>query len=134
MQLVYFWIEKYGVLENQEINFNSGFHFEMRKDNNEYILERKKEKEKKIPKNFFEEKLENISCIVGKNGCGKTTLIDAIIKQKHFKERIGFPRYIIIFEEDNELFIAKNFVEVKIEFEIKKLENKILNKFKYIYF
>lgn len=134
MQLVYFWIEKYGVLENQEINFNSGFHFEMRKDNNEYILERKKEKEKKIPKIFFEEKLENISCIVGKNGSGKTTLIDAIIKQKHFKERIDFPRYIIIFEEDNELFISKNFVEVKIEFEITKLENKILNKFKYIYF
>lgn len=58
MQLVYFWIEKNGVLENQGINFNSGFYFKMKKDDDIYVLERKREKEKKFLKAFLEKKLK----------------------------------------------------------------------------
>lgn len=134
MQLVYFWIERNRVLENQEINLNSGFHFKIRKYNNTYILEREKEKEKKIPKSFFGEGIENISCIIGENGSGKTTLIDTIIKQKHFRKRDNFPKYIMVFEENNELFIYKNFNEIEIKFENKNLNEKGLNNFTYLYF
>ena len=106
MQLVYFWIEEYGILKEQGVNFNSGFYFEMKKDNNKYILERKKEKEKKIPNNFFGKNIENISCIIGKNGSGKTTLFESIILQKYTLGNNRISRYLSIFEEDNKLYIV----------------------------
>lgn len=106
MQLVYFWIEKNGVLENQGINFNSGFYFEMKKDDDIYVLERKRGKEKEIPKSFFGEKIENISCIIGDNGGGKTTLIRAIINSKYTREIIK--KYILVYEDSGKFYIKKN--------------------------
>lgn len=138
MQLVYFWIEKYGILENQGINFNSGFHFEMRKDNNKYILERKEEKEKKIPNNFFGKNIENISCIIGINGSGKTTLFTSIILQKYTLGNNRVSRYLSIFEEDNKLYVYKNTVEKEVSIQIPGInysfENIFIEDIKYVYF
>ena len=142
MQLVYFWIEKYGVLKEQEINFNSGFQFKMEEvedinSRKKYVLKRERDKEKKIPKNFFGKRIENISCIIGENGSGKTTLIKAIIKQKHYKKSNGAPKYISIFEENNILYKYEN---IDGEFDTKELNIKKLNEnifheeIKYIYF
>lgn len=84
MQLVYFWMEKSPIdlenLKDLEINFSSNFQFELKKDNKEYILERKCQDEKNIPNNFFGEGISNISCIIGNNGSGKTNLIKTILQ------------------------------------------------------
>lgn len=137
MQLVYFWIEKYKTLENQGVNFNSGFYFEMRKYNDKYILERKVEKEKEIPNNFFGKNIENISCIIGINGSGKTTLIESIILQKYALGNNSI-KYLSIFEEKNKLYVYKNMEIDKIDIQISginKLPEKILiEDIKYIYF
>ena len=130
MQLVYFWIEEYGILKEQGVNFNSGFHFEIKKYNDTYILERKQEKEKKIPKYFFSN-IENISCIIGENGGGKTTLIKSILNQKSNKNLIG--NYLSIFEENNQFFIHSNLTNLKVNFSYKKLEE-LEKDINYIYF
>ncbi|MGL4763953.1 MAG: AAA family ATPase [Aeromonas sp.] len=138
MQLVYFWVEKYGVLENQGINFNSGFYFEMRKDDNKYILERKEEKEREIPNNFFGKNIENISCIIGINGSGKTTLFRSIMLQKYTLGNNHIARYLSIFKEDNKLYIYKNLSEEEVSIqipEINRLSDKIfIENIKYVYF
>lgn len=134
MQLVYFWIEEYGILKEQGINFNSGFYFEMKKDNSQYILERKKEKEKKIPGNFFGEGIENISCIIGENGSGKTTLIRSIINSKHGLRRHNIVgNYLMIFENNGKFYIEKDMKNIKIHTNIKTSEDKYIRP-KYVYF
>lgn len=130
MQLVYFWIEEYGILKEQGVNFNSGFYFEIKKYNDTYILERKQEKEKKIPKYFFSN-IENISCIIGENGGGKTTLIKSILNQKSSKNLIG--NYLSIFEENNQFFIHSNLTNLKVNSSYKKLEE-LEKDINYIYF
>lgn len=132
MQLVYFWIEKNGVLENQGINFNSGFYFEMKKDDDIYVLERKREKEKEIPKSFFGEKIENISCIIGDNGGGKTTLIRAIINSKYTREIIK--KYILVYEDSGKFYIKKNIEKIDIKFIFENIERNMYVGNKYIYF
>lgn len=134
MQLVYFWIEEYGILKEEGINFNSGFYFEMKKDNSQYILERKKEKEKKIPGNFFGEGIENISCIIGENGSGKTTLIRSIINSKHGLRRHNIvENYLMIFENNGKFYIEKDMKNIKFHTNIKTSEDKYIRP-KYVYF
>ena len=134
LQLVYFWVEEYGILKEQGVNLNSGFYFKMIKDDKGYILERKEEKEKKITKFFFGEGIKNISCIVGENGSGKTTLINAMFQQKHSKNKNSFFKYISVFEKNDKLFVYKSFNEVKISFENEELKNNEFDNFEYIYF
>lgn len=73
--LQYIWIEKYGCIENQEFNFTSRirFHYDQEKqmitvkENDDYYT------------NFFGTNIE-LTCIVGQNGTGKTSLLRAIKK------------------------------------------------------
>lgn len=131
---MYFWIEEYGVLKEQGINFNSGFHFEMRKDNSQYILERKKEKEKKMPGNFFGEGVENISCIIGENGSGKTTLIRSIINSKHSLRRHNIVgNYLIIFENNGKFYIEKDMKNINVEIRMEYSADDYIPP-KYVYF
>ena len=115
MQLIYFWGSSLG----RGINFNSNFYFEleMEKDN-KYHLKRLKEKEKKIPKNFFGKEIESISCIIGKNGAGKTSLIKDILEnQREFLEKtINLNKNIYIFEENNQIYILKKTNKLVIDF------------------
>lgn len=73
--LQYLWIEKYGCIENQEFNFTNRiqFHYDQKKqmitvkENDDYYT------------NFFGMNIE-LTCVVGQNGTGKTSLLRAIKK------------------------------------------------------
>lgn len=73
--LQYFWIEKYGCIENQEFNFTNRiqFHYDQEKqiitgkENNDYYT------------NFFGTNIK-LTCVVGQNGTGKTSLLRTIKK------------------------------------------------------
>lgn len=135
MQLVYFWIENHDILEEQEINFNSSFYFKMRKYGNSYILERRREREKKIPKNFFGEGIENISCIVGGNGSGKTTLLQSIITQKYYMTNNDCPKYLSVFESEGNFYIFKSIEIININFDYETIDRAVFsNNIGYIYF
>ena len=71
--LQYLWIEKYGCIEKQGFNFT-------RRANIQFDYEAKKltiEKNKDYCEDFFDDSIE-LSCIVGQNGVGKTTILRAI--------------------------------------------------------
>lgn len=145
MQLVYFWMEKSPIdLENLKklgINFSSNFQFELKIENEKYILERKYENEKYIPNNFFDEGISNISCIIGNNGSGKTNLIKSILyfyKNIILQYQIDFkiPKYIFVFRKESKFNIYTNF-ESQLDVILKETvvinETEEIKKFAYLY-
>lgn len=106
MELVYFWIEKFGDKNSQDINFNQNYIFKVEKQNEEYFL-KMEENSNKIPDNYFGEKISNISCIIGNNGSGKTSLIKEILRLKSSEYRKQ-KKYILAFKENKEIGIETN--------------------------
>lgn len=122
MELVYFWIEKFGDKKNQDINFSQNYNFKFELQNEGYLLTLK-ENDNKIPNNYFGKKISNISCIIGENGSGKTTLIRQFLKLK-FYENFSHSlssRYILIFKKNDTLEIKSNIEDKKIK--IKQLHS-----------
>ncbi len=81
MELLYVWVEEYGNIRKQGFNFSPNYWFEVDENNNllDKTEERRREgKLREQPKNFFGDKISNITAIVGKNGSGKSTLLDFI--------------------------------------------------------
>ena len=87
LQLAYMWIENYRRFENAELNFHPGFKFALEKKPEPYNdhLERvslRVEYNKKLSsfiKDYFPEN-QLISLIVGKNGAGKTSILDLLVE------------------------------------------------------
>jgi len=76
MELVYLWVEDYKNIKEQGFNFSPRFRCHYDKENNELTIE---ENDNYI-ENFFGENI-NVTAIVGKNGSGKSNLLDFFIKQ-----------------------------------------------------
>jgi len=72
-----------GIFKGQGFNFDNEvkFHIEIDKDHEEYnyILTAEKINFERIPNDFFGKNVSSVFAIVGKNGSGKTSLIDTII-------------------------------------------------------
>ncbi len=130
-QLVYLWVEKFRTLENIGINFHPAFEFEF--DKNTGILELK---------NFYKDKLEDdyfpknqfISVIVGKNGTGKSSILDLIelIKKKKTKKYT----YFFLFMEyskslENSKFLTYKSRDLKIKENIIKTNENFLDNYIY---
>ncbi|UPO98412.1 ATP-binding protein (plasmid) [Cetobacterium somerae] len=117
MQLVYFWIENYGVIKNKGVLLNQEYKIDFlyAENKGELIIEKT---ENEIPKNFFsysknESIIKNISCIIGGNGSGKTSIIHALFSTKN---KINKSKYIKIYRvSDNELKLITNIdlIEIK---------------------
>ena len=100
MELVYLWVEKYKNIEKQGFNFSP--RFECKYENNELTICDKKKKECKdnnYIENFFGENI-NVTAIVGKNGSGKSSVLEFCIDK--------YSKYILLYEIDNQLFINKS--------------------------
>ncbi|RUM67004.1 MAG: hypothetical protein DSZ06_02220 [Sulfurospirillum sp.] len=110
MELVYLWIKEYKNIKNQGFNFHSRFNCDFDDTTNKLTIS---EDENYID-GFFGKNI-NVTAIVGKNGSGKSSLLDLLehVTIKHFKFE-----YIIVFLENNELYysIPQN---MKIETSIK---------------
>lgn len=73
------YMENYRGLKKQLINFDHKFHYD--KINNELL--QKSENSKKIT-HFYGESIYSLTCIVGKNGSGKTSIVD-FLRETFFK-------------------------------------------------
>lgn len=78
MQLLYVWIEKYKNIKKQGFNFSSEFLFEYDDKNRELTI---KDNPNYID-GFFEKNISNVTAIVGKNGSGKSSILEAILNEK----------------------------------------------------
>lgn len=103
MQLVYLFIDEYCNFHQAEFNFNPqlSLHFNQDKTKIE-VLDTKFH----YPAKFWGENINNLSIIVGNNGVGKTSLMQAIISLflgNHGQQRAG-GKGILIFQENDTLY------------------------------
>lgn len=99
-ELVYTYIEKMDTgIKNSEFVFSDKHKFKL-KDRNLFYIEDKNRR-------FFGEKISNLSLIVGKNGIGKSSILDLIsFSNKNINLRRGRNSYFNIFHlRDNIFFI-----------------------------
>lgn len=102
MELVYVYIESFSnLLKNKSYNFSRNLNIEFDKNSKEIkIVE-----DKTIP-NIFNNNLTNISAIVGKNGEGKTTLLD-LLGLQYYKRRNEEDEYFILYKENSDKYIVE---------------------------
>jgi len=86
MELIYVWIENYKNIKNEEFNFNPNHKFELgEKEKDNYKLKDIfDKKDLKLPSGFFGKNSSNVTAIIGKNGSGKSSLLQAITKALAF--------------------------------------------------
>lgn len=145
MELLYVWINesKNGIIKQQGVNFSPEYNFIVEKQNSDWVLleDRSWESKKSIFKNNV---IENVSAIVGRNGTGKTTLLDYLsglncmiphkaayskgyeaMQERDIREALC----IYVFRENNELCIYHNFesgFDNKTGYEEKNMSNENL--------
>ena len=90
MELVYLWVEDYKNIHRQGFNFSPRFECEF--DGENLIITEKKEDE--YIKDFFGDKI-NITAIIGKNGSGKSNLLNLIFNNDAREKRSREHFYII---------------------------------------
>lgn len=110
MELIYIWIEKHKNIKNQGFNFSSKLYCEHHPNNKETILHENKE----YLANFFDENI-NITAIVGKNGCGKSAILECLS---------ATPSILIVLDDDKIKTIGNTRI---INLTKHKLSNKKLN-------
>lgn len=102
MELIYLYIQNYGkILENVEFNFSSNYIAKM-KDNQLFV-----EKNTKTIKNYYGKNINNVIMLLGKNGVGKSTLLDILgmnredrisdSNQRKFSKRYSKHSYFILY-------------------------------------
>lgn len=99
VELVYTYIEKMDTgIKNSEISFSEEHKFRM-KERTLFYVENKN-------KRFFGEKISNLSLLVGKNGIGKSSILDLIsFSNKNINLRRGRNSYFNIFHIKDNLFL-----------------------------
>lgn len=134
MELIYGYIDDYrGFIKEREFRFSNNFDVKFDKNKKELKII---EKENKSIENFFSKDIINISLIVGKNGVGKTTLIDLLGLKRYdrntfFKDCFYFFIYRI---EKNRYLIEGNEPNLKIInslFKIKPEDNNLKETFSF---
>jgi len=78
MQLLFVWVRKYSLLEKQLFNFSNDYRFKVEENNSERNMILHIEKNFDHVPGLWSESIVSISGIFGRNGSGKTTILDFI--------------------------------------------------------
>jgi len=107
MELVYLWVEDYKNIKRQGFNFSPKYHCDYNPETNELKID---DRDNYIP-DFFGDNI-NVTAIVGKNGSGKSSIIESLLKiRKTLSEKENKQSDIdgfIVFESNGELDIVSN--------------------------
>ena len=125
MELVYLWVEKYKNIKKQGFNFLP--RFECKYEDGKLTICDKKDKKCKDKKecqnfcnesymdNFFGNNI-NITAIVGKNGSGKSSILEFILDRLASKDEVVPKKFIFLYLYNEKLYEYNNFdLSTKIE-------------------
>lgn len=100
-ELVYTYVEQiYSQIRRQSMNFSNKFNVSYKGE--KLKIHRKMDS---LPENFWGKKISNISLIIGKNGIGKSSLLDLIsFGPKNRKKLLPRVQFFQIFHVENQLF------------------------------
>jgi ABC-type transport system involved in cytochrome bd biosynthesis fused ATPase/permease subunit len=93
MELVYLWVDNYKNIAKQGFNFSPRFRCEYDEEKNELEIIDKDETREFYPKNFFGDNI-NVTAIVGKNGSGKSSLLQLLERRRELKNINHFFIYL----------------------------------------
>ena len=108
VELIYVYVDKFSdFIEKQEFIFSPKFNVRYNKDNKTLLI-----KERDYIKNFFGERIKNISLIIGKNGTGKTTILD-LLGMKRYDRAESFQlhedKYFLIYHIKDNIFAIEGY-------------------------
>jgi len=123
MELVYLWVEEYKNIEKQGFNFSPRFECKFENDTLTII---EKDKDEYID-NFFGDNI-NVTAIVGKNGSGKSSIIEQILESLSsiYRDRLSKKYFICFFDGEKLHCDTNNITNIEVHpnpsIEIKKIE------------
>ncbi|WP_435625260.1 AAA family ATPase [Flagellimonas sp.] len=105
MKLSFLWVEKFRDFENQGFNFSSSVKFKYSfLDHFLYCQE-----ERKLPENFFGKGVTGVTGVVGRNGSGKSNLLELICKSLKRGKSLVTNDFFLIFENNDEFHCYHSF-------------------------
>ena len=102
MELVYLWVEDYKNIQKQGFNFSPRFTCKYDSDNNELTIDENKD----YIENFFDDNI-NVTAIVGKNGSGKSNILNVIINAS--EDDGTSEKYILVYSNEGKEYYHSNF-------------------------
>ena len=104
---IFMWVKKYKSLENFQVNFDKSYNieFEYKKNRIKKLIINKNIN--KIPKHFYGRNIDSINIIIGKNGTGKSSILEMMSLfdrvNSTYKSYVDYPReFLIIYKTNNE--------------------------------
>ena len=104
---IFMWVKKYKSLENFQVNFDKSYNIEFEYKENRIKKLIIKKNINKIPKHFYGRNIDSINIIIGKNGTGKSSILEMMTLFDRingtYKSYVDYPReFLIIYKTNNE--------------------------------
>ena len=104
---IFMWVKKYKSLENFQVNFDKSYNIEFEYKENRIKKLKISKNTNKIPKHFYGSNIDSINIIIGKNGTGKSSILEMMSLFDRvngiYKSYVEYPReFLIIYKTNNE--------------------------------
>ena len=104
---IFMWVKKYKSLENFQVNFDKSYNIKFEYKENRIKKLIIKKNINKIPKHFYGRNINSINIIIGKNGTGKSSILEMMSLFDRvngiYKSYVEYPReFLIIYKTNNE--------------------------------
>lgn len=104
---IFMWVKKYKSLENFQVNFDKSYNIEFEYKENRIKKLIIKKNINKIPKHFYGRNIDSINIIIGKNGTGKSSILEMMSLFDRingtYKSYVDYPKeFLIIYKTNNE--------------------------------